>query len=85
MTFIKNPLEIKAKLDTDEGKSWIALLNDLSFKSEMASYEANLAAIRVRVKTYEYHDWLGIPLSDKEKEDYKSDILTLENVKFEEY
>lgn len=83
MTFI-NPLEIKEKLDTDEGKAWIASLNDLSFKSEMASYKANVAAVRVRVKTYEYHEWLGLPLSDKEKEDYKSDILMLEKVKEEE-
>lgn len=81
MTFIKNPLEIKEKLDSDEGKAWIASLNDLSFQSEMASYRANVAAMRVRVKTFEYHDWLGLPLSDKDREDYKSDVLMLEKVK----
>lgn len=85
MMQISDPRLLKDKLDTEEGRNWLSVLDELNYKVECARYDYELAKLKYETNFYRYKQFLGIAVTDQEAESYKLAEETLNAIKGENY
>lgn len=77
---INDPRILKNKLDTEEGRSWLSLLDELNYNVECARYDYELAKLKYEVQFYDYKLFLGMAVTDQEADSYRLAKDTLNSI-----